>query len=98
MKIDFEPQDIEAIATRVVEMLRPLLAQRGKGEREDRIFTVEALAEYLGVSPSWIYKQTCLKTIPHFKAGRHPRFRKAEIDRWIEARTVKPIPPLRAAR
>ena len=98
MKMELEPQDIQAIASQVVEMLRPLLAQKGKGEAEDRIFAVEALAEYLGVSPSWVYKQVSFKAIPYFKAGKHPRFRKAEIDRWIEIRTVKPIPPLRMVK
>jgi excisionase family DNA binding protein len=98
VKTELESQDIQAIASQVVEMLRPLLAQKGKGEVEDKIFSVEALAEYLGVSLSWVYKQTSFKAIPHFKVGNHPRFRKVDIDKWIETQTAKPIPPLRMVK
>ena len=98
MKTELEPQDIQAIAAQVVEMLRPILAQKGGGKAEDGIFSVETLAQYLGVSPSWVYKQISLKTIPYFKVGRHPRFRRAEIDKWIETQTIKPIPSLRMVK
>ncbi len=71
MKAELEPQDVEEIASKVAEMLRPLLAPKARGRAEDRIFTVEALAQYLGVSPSWVYKALSYRSIPHFKAGRH---------------------------
>jgi hypothetical protein len=53
VKIELEPQDIEAIAQRVTELLKPILAHR-KGEAEDTIFDVQGLAEYLKVSLKWI--------------------------------------------
>jgi excisionase family DNA binding protein len=98
MKTELEPQDIQIIASQIVEMLRPLLIQKRKGEAEDRILSIEDLAQYLGVSPSWIYKQISFKAIPYFKVGKHPRFRKVEIDRWIQTQTVNPIPPLRTVK
>ena len=62
---------------------------------EDNIFDVKQLACYLKVDESWIYKQVSLKAIPFFKCGKYTRFKKSEIDRWVESETVKPIPPLK---
>ncbi|MFA4828433.1 MAG: helix-turn-helix domain-containing protein [Thermodesulfovibrionales bacterium] len=98
MKAELEHQDIEAIALKVVELLKPLISGNGKQEAENTIFTPETLAEYLQVDTSWVYKQVSLKTIPYFKSGKYTRFKKPVIDKWIETQTVKPIPPLRALR
>ena len=40
--------------------------------------------EYLHVSHQWVYERVHLKEIPHIKMGKFPRFRKSEIDRWLE--------------
>lgn len=96
MKIEIEQQDIQAIAERVLELLRPLLARNGK--QDDIILTPESLAEYLQVDTSWVYKQVSLKTIPYFKSGKYTRFKRATIDKWIETQTVKPIPPLKLVK
>lgn len=98
MKAELEPQDIEAIAQRVIELLKPLLAGNGKQEDTDIIFTPETLAEYLQVDTSWVYKQVSLKTIPYFKSGKYTRFKKPVIDKWIETQTVRPIPPLKLVK
>ncbi len=91
MRINLEPPDIEIIAQRVVELLKPLLMRKGK-EEEDVIFSVESLAKYLQVDSGWVYKQVSLKTIPYFKSGKYVRFRKRDIDYWIEKRLIRPIP------
>ena len=57
MKIEFEPQDIDSIAQRVVNLLKPVLAVK-KAKADDMIFDVKGLADYLKVSPSWIYGRT----------------------------------------
>lgn len=98
MKIELETSDIEAIAYKVVEMLKPLVAGNGKHETDDIIFTPETLAKYLQVDTSWVYKQVSLKTIPYFKSGKYTRFKKALIDKWIETQTVRPLLPLRLAK
>jgi excisionase family DNA binding protein len=96
MKSELEQEDIELIAQRVIEKLKPLLWNNGKREGgEDIIFTVESLSQYLQVDTSWIYKAVSLKTVPYFKNGKYTRFRKREIDKWIDAQTVKPIPQLK---
>ena len=101
MKIEIEPQDIEAIAQRVSDILRPMLGriERGDGSNgNDAILDVKGLAEYLHVTPSWIYKQVSLKAIPYFKTGKYPRFKRKEIDKWIDRESVKPDPMLKLVK
>jgi excisionase family DNA binding protein len=94
MRSELESQDIETIAQRVLELIRPVVSNNGKSDNNEMVFDVKGLAEYLHVKPSWIYKQMSLKTIPFFKTGKYSRFRKKDIDKWIESRTIRPIPHL----
>ena len=98
MKAEFEPQDVEAIAQRVIELIRPLLIKGQHGNGEDTILDKEALSQYLGVPVWWIYKQVSLKAIPHFKTGKYLKFKKSKIDKWVDSQTINPIPPLRLAK
>jgi len=50
----------------------------------DKWLTLEQIAEYLQMSTSSIYKMAQKGKIPAYKVGRQWRFRKEEIDRWIE--------------
>jgi excisionase family DNA binding protein len=50
----------------------------------DIIFTIQELAEYLKISRSTLYKLAQNGKIPGQKVGRHWRFRKKGIDRWLE--------------
>lgn len=77
MKVEFYPQDIEAIARQVVEAIRPMLLA-GKDKKDDAIFDVQGLADYLKVHPSWVYKNAA--NIPHFKSGKYLRLRNPQ---WI---------------
>jgi excisionase family DNA binding protein len=93
MKSQLEQEDIELIAQRVIEKLKPMLSNIGKPEgEEETIFTVESLAHYLQVDKTWVYKAVSLKTLPHFKSGKYTRFRKKDIDKWIQSQTVKDLP------
>ena len=98
MKFELEPQDIEEIAQRVVALLSPMLRGTGQEPERDTIFHVNGLAEYLHVDPSWVYKQVSLRAIPCFKAGKYPRFKKKDIDKWIESQTARPVPPLKLVK
>lgn len=89
MKSELENSDIEAIAQRVAEILKPLLAGNGRTETEDTIFDVPGLAEFLKTSKGQIYQWTNssqhgLGTFPFFKAGKQLRFSKAEILKWMK--------------
>jgi excisionase family DNA binding protein len=101
LKTELELQDINSIAQRVAELLKPILSGNNK-VKEDVIFTPETLAKYLQVNTSWVYKQVSLKSIPYFKSGKYTRFKKSAIDKWIETQTVRPavrpILPLRLVK
>ena len=51
---------------------------------EDRWYSVEEIAEYLGVKRDTLYKWIIRKKMPAHKVGRLWKFRKAEIDKWIK--------------
>jgi excisionase family DNA binding protein len=48
--------------------------------------TLEELAEFLGVTPRWVYDNHKAQGIPAFQIGRTLRFRRADIDTWLETR------------
>jgi excisionase family DNA binding protein len=98
MKIELESHDIESIAQRVSEVLRPMLSNQEKNGDKEIIIDVNGLAEYLQVDISWVYKQVSLRGIPFFKTGKYSRFRKMDIDKWIESQSVRSIPPMRLAK
>jgi excisionase family DNA binding protein len=47
------------------------------------ILTIEELSEYLRISKSTLYKLVREGRIPSQKVGRHWRFHKDNIDRWL---------------
>ncbi len=85
MKTELENQDIEAIAQRVLELMKPLIATSSK-KADDIIFDVQGLCEYLKVSTKWIYERTQLKEMPYLKVKGLLRFRKVDIDKWLNDR------------
>ena len=50
------------------------------------IMTIGETAEYLRISMSSLYKLAQDGRIPCQKVGRHWRFRREAIDRWLEER------------
>lgn len=53
------------------------------------LLTVTDVSALLRVPVSWIYARTCEsnsvgETIPHLKLGKLLRFRRAEVEKWIE--------------
>jgi excisionase family DNA binding protein len=81
IEIEISQEDRRAIAREVMELLKPLLAD----PEGDEVFDVRGLAAYLKVSNKWIYERTHLKEIPHIKIKGQLRFRKKDIDRWLES-------------
>ncbi len=49
----------------------------------DNILTIEELSSYLRISRSTLYKLAQEGRVPCQKVGRHWRFRKVAIDRWL---------------
>lgn len=52
-------------------------------EENNRIMTLEEVAEYLRVKPQTIYTWAQEGKIPAAKLGKEWRFRKSMIDRWF---------------
>lgn len=53
-------------------------------EQSDSVLTIDELSAYLKVAKSTLYKLAQGGRVPGQKVGRHWRFRKATIDRWLE--------------
>lgn len=86
MKLDFTPDELtilaKALAPEVAKELKTLF--KPWGQDGDVIFTPDTLSAYLHVSKDKIYNMTHLKEIPYSKVGRELRFRKKEIDSWLQ--------------
>lgn len=54
-----------------------------------KFLSVGELAEYLGVTKSWVRIQVARRTIPFIKVGRFVKFDFLEVERWIEKRRVQ---------
>jgi len=52
-------------------------------KQPDTVMTIDDLAEYLKLSKSTLYKLCQAGKVPGQKVGRHWRFHKAVIDRWL---------------
>ena len=55
-------------------------------EKSQAILTIEELSEYLRIPKSTLYKLAQQGRLPGQKVGRHWRFRKGAVDRWLEQR------------
>ena len=53
-----------------------------------QFLTVEDVAQYLAVEESTIYSWCQENKIPHIRLNRMIRFRKEDINEWLEARTT----------
>jgi excisionase family DNA binding protein len=88
MKTVLDPEDIKAIAEAVLQGQKTFLEGTDKRYEDDALFDVQGLAEYLHVSKQWVYERTHLREIPHIKVQGLLRFRKREIDKWLNSHNV----------
>lgn len=68
-------------------MFKFTLKQKRRIEMEEKpsdVLTIDELAAYLKISKSTLYKLVREGKIPSQKIGKHWRFRKGAIDRWLE--------------
>ena len=56
------------------------------GKTADDVLTIDELSVYLKISKSTLYKLVREGKIPCQKIGRHWRFRKETIDKWLDER------------
>lgn len=52
---------------------------------EDRWFSVNEIADHLGVKRDTLYKWISHKKIPAHRMGRLWKFKKDEVDKWVKA-------------
>ena len=66
-------------------------APRQSGEIPDppQVMTIDDLAAYLQVAKSTLYKLAQEGKVPGQKVGKHWRFSKTAIDRWLEDPTAE---------
>ncbi len=50
---------------------------------DDRWFSVDEIAEYLGVSRDTVYAWLNKREMPGHKVGRLWKFKRAEVDAWV---------------
>jgi len=86
MNVDFPEALVKAIVCQVVAEVTQQL------KKEDRIFDVDSLADYLHVNQNWIYQRTRHYEIPFVKKGKLLFFRKSAIDKWLTEDERKPLP------
>lgn len=52
--------------------------------------TIKEVADYLKITEKTAYRLTAARDLPGFKVGGSWRFRRSEIDRWIDRQSEKP--------
>lgn len=63
-------------------------------EMQGRFLSASEVADWLGVAPKWVYRHAGPDSpdgIPHYRVGGHLRFRRSEIEAWLESRRREPI-------
>lgn len=69
-----------------------LPSQRLSPETKERALRdVAWVAEFLGVSRSWVYQATSTGVLPCVRLGATLRFEKAAIERWLKGEKSKSV-------
>jgi len=66
-------------------MFMPIIILKVINGMETEFYTVKELMELLKVSESWIMRRIKTGKIPSYKFGKQRRFKKEEINQWIES-------------
>jgi excisionase family DNA binding protein len=54
----------------------------------ESLIGISELAQYLGVKTSTVYDWVHTRQISFYKVGRLVKFRRTEVERWLEKRRV----------
>lgn len=54
----------------------------------ERLLTAAEVAVMLGVHPNYVYDLATSVELPSFKIGGNRRFRRSDIQRWLETKHV----------
>jgi excisionase family DNA binding protein len=56
---------------------------------DDRLLSVDEVAQFLGVKRDTVYKLISRRGLPGRKVGRLWKFRRQEVDDWVNAQPAK---------
>ena len=65
---------------------------------DSEYFVIQKLSEYLEIKITTLYSLVAKKRIPHYKVGRLVRFKKSEIDLWMESNKKEIVDVSKAAK
>lgn len=65
---------------------------------EQTLLNIEQVSTYLNVKKSFLYSLVESATIPHFRLNRLIRFKRVDLDRWMEDRRQGPCDANKSAR
>ena len=66
---------------------------------EERAFlSIQWLSIYLGIKPKSVYAMVEKGQVPHYRVGRLIRFKRSEIDLWMEGNRKECVDPERVAK
>jgi excisionase family DNA binding protein len=87
--IIFPEELVDQISDRVIERLKPLIAEIIDNNTEDEFLTTDEASELLKVSKGQIHQWVSnskhgLGSFPYKKLGKQLRFSKKELIKWME--------------
>ena len=56
----------------------------GRGQTEDRLLSADEVAELIGMTTNYVYELSRRGRIPTITFGRHRRYRRSAVIRWLE--------------
>jgi excisionase family DNA binding protein len=57
---------------------------------ESGLLGIQEAADFLGISIHTLYSWVSQRKIPFTKVGRLTKFKKEDMDKWLDARTFQP--------
>jgi excisionase family DNA binding protein len=63
------------------------------------LMTPNEVCDFLKITKDWLYDQIQAERIPHIRLGRHLRFRRSDLQQYLDARFVpaRPLAPRHTA-
>jgi excisionase family DNA binding protein len=59
-----------------------------ESKRDEDLMTVTEAADYLRVPVSWVYGRTRRQKLPMIRVGKHIRFSRQALIKWVAAQEV----------
>ena len=75
-----------------------MVKQTEQSIQEKEFLTIQDLSGYLEIRPKTIYAKVEERSIPHYKVGKLIRFKRSEIDLWMEGNKKDCVAPEKVAR